>query len=221
MLRAVGLTKRHISKQMLPLTFAQLKQMAVILDAQGTFGLVIRCALLFGFDAFLRGSNICPESDAQFDKTRNFTRSDVVISPTHVNISIKWQKNMQTSLQPTVVQLPAHCDPLLDPVFTYQLMCALVPSHKDRPLFILPDGSTLTIYKLRQQFAILCSKIGLDPQLYSIHSLRIGGASHAHHKGAKPIDIKRHGGWQSDTFWQYIAPILGQQSTVCDALTSL
>jgi len=44
---------------------------------------------------------------------------------------------------------------------------------------------------------------GLDPDEYSTHSLRIGGATHLHHAGAPDTYIMYMGNWKSNTFRQY------------------
>lgn len=44
---------------------------------------------------------------------------------------------------------------------------------------------------------------GLDPDEYSTHSLRIGGATHLHHAGAPDTYIMYMANWKSNTFRQY------------------
>ena len=46
--------------------------------------------------------------------------------------------------------------------------------------------------------------LDLDPTLYSLHSLRRGGATVARKQGLHQEMIKWHGMWSSDSFWAYI-----------------
>lgn len=46
--------------------------------------------------------------------------------------------------------------------------------------------------------------IGLDPSVFSFHSLRHGGATLATNAGIPEILFKHHGDWRSDCFQTYI-----------------
>ncbi len=220
MLRAISLTKRHVSKQKQPITVQQLGQMADILDKQGPAGLVIKTAILLGFAAFLRASNLCPEQANGFDPTRNFARRDIKFTEHGLMLALKWAKNMQTSLQPTQIHIP-HMTPVkIDPVQSYKIMITLIPAPPHQPIFMLPNNQVLTVTKLRSTFQALCIDIGIDPEEYSLHSLRRGGPSHANLQGATPKDIQRHGFSSSDSYWNYIAPQPDKHSTVFQALQS-
>ncbi len=218
LLRAASLTKRHVSTQKLPFTKQQLLNLAKILDAQGSKGLVVKSAILLGFFGFFRASNLCSENTAQFDPTRHFTRGDIQVKHQSLEVSLKWAKNMQNSLQPKLIYIPSIKPVSIDPVYNYIKMCSAIPASNSSPLFMLPGDIMLTISKLRAIFKLVCQQMSLDPSKYSIHSLRRGGATHAHHQGAQPIDIQRHGAWASQTFWDYVAPMDPTSTTVSSAL---
>ena len=220
MLRSLSFTKRHVSVQKLPLSSAQLQNMCSILDSYGLPGLTIKCALLIGFYGFLRASNICQQKNHSFDSSRHFTRSDVKITKSGLVLQLKWAKNMQCSLQPKNISIPSVKDESVDPAATFKRMCSLVPAGPNSPLFMLHHNQPLTVEKLRSVFRHLCDKIDLDHSVFSLHSLRRGGATEAYIKGATPVDIQRHGAWQSLTFWDYVYPTFNNPSTVCQALSS-
>ncbi len=46
--------------------------------------------------------------------------------------------------------------------------------------------------------------IGIDPQDYSAHSFRRGGASYAFHAKADPLAIKKMGDWKSSAYEIYV-----------------
>ena len=60
--------------------------------------------------------------------------------------------------------------------------------------------------------------LGRDPGLYSLHSLRRGGATTAYANGSSYELIKRHGLWRSHCFWDYITLPAGSQSAVAATL---
>ena len=219
MLKAISNSKRHVSTQKLPLSKQQLTLMCRILDTQHTRGLVLKNILLFGFYAFLRASNLCPEDSNKVDPTRDFLRKDVHYSSSQLVITVKWAKNMQNSLQQKKVIIPKVADPCIDPVSSFKKMCTLIPATKDQHLFTLPHGLPLTISRFRKCFRLLCLQINIDPDLYSAHSLRRGGASHAKAKGASDLDIQRHGVWASSAYKDYLTTLPHEKSSVFKALT--
>ena len=54
---------------------------------------------------------------------------------------------------------------------------------------------------------------GLDPEVYTAHSFRIGAASHALRTGHSNTQIQETGSWQSDAFRKYISLEKGQVSS--------
>jgi hypothetical protein len=57
-------------------------------------------------------------------------------------------------------------------------------------------------------FKAMIEAVHLDPSMYSLHSLRRGGATAAYIAGMDMLHVKRHGNWASSAFWGYItAPL--------------
>ncbi len=218
-LRSVSLSKRHVSKQMSALTKKHLGQMCRVLDTQGTRGLVLKTALTIGFFAFLRGSNLCPQDAGSFDCTRHFTRSDVQVTKEGLVVKLKWAKNMQSALQQTAIPIPRVKQSHMDPTLAFVRMCNAVQTSNNQPLFMLDAHTMLKLDDLRCAFKLLCVEVGLDPDKYSVHSLRRGGATEAYAGGASALDIKRHGAWSSDCFLNYVATPDTHASSVCTALS--
>ncbi len=218
MLRAIPLTKRHISNQKLPVTKHHILKMCKLLDHQGTQGVVIKTAILIGFYGFLRASNLCPADSSSFDHTRHFAREDVIVTQTGLKLRLKWAKNLQSSIQPHIIPIPAVTPIQVDPLTSFVKMCTAVPVHDKKPLFMLNQHVPLTVSKLRSVFALLCEQIGINPLEFSLHSLRRGGATQAYRQGAQLLDIQRHGAWSSTAFYDYVAPQHSHKSTVCSAL---
>jgi hypothetical protein len=117
--------------------------------------------------------------------------------------------------------IPNH---VADPVAAYEQLLLAVPTTSARqPLlaYVSPSGvATVTTYMLATSLRDFLAILGYDTGLYSLHSLRRGGATVAVKEGVGQLDIKRHGNWSSDTFWQYITSPFVSQSPVAAALGS-
>ena len=86
-------------------------------------------------------------------------------------------------------------------------MCRLVPAHDNDPAFLILSGSkkkVLTYSKFQAKLRELLTLCNLDPQLYSSHSFRRGGASWAFHAKVPSELIQLHGDWQSDAYKIYL-----------------
>ena len=73
---------------------------------------------------------------------------------------------------------------------------------------------------LSRALAALLHHLGHDAGLFSLHSLRRGGATAEYRQGLDQIDIKRQGLWTSDAFWQYITALCPTTSPLAEGLTS-
>ena len=65
------------------------------------------------------------------------------------------------------------------------------------PVFINRDGSPVSSYQFNKVFQQLVQDTFLDPRKYTPHSLRIGGATHAHQLNMSHSKIKEMGRWNS------------------------
>ena len=72
------------------------------------------------------------------------------------------------------------------------------------PLFRLSSGLPLARRDLTTFLSSLLQLVGLDPQHYSGHSFRIGGATSATIAGLNDYEIKLLGRWSSDCYKRYI-----------------
>ena len=208
-IRAIKLSMRHTPSQRRPLTVDMLRAMCTICDGlPASIGKMLKVALLFGFCGFLRQSNLAPRQAKQFDPTRHTCRGDVLIQPPGIVVIIKWTKTQQTTDKLTLLPIPAIPGSPLDPVVAYNEMIAAVPTRSDNdPLLLLPPTSRkriVTTSLLQSCFRQLVAGVGGDPACFSLHSLRRGGATLAHHRGAHFLDIQRHGTWRSQAFLDYI-----------------
>ena len=96
---------------------------------------------------------------------------------------------------PTIPEHPA------DQVAAYrQLLQVSTTLTANEPLLTLVHNGhlqTVTILMLEKSLGLILHALGMDRGLYSVHSLRRGGAMAAYMAGADQLDIKRHGTWSS------------------------
>ena len=127
--------------------------------------------------------------------------------------------------QPDIIPIPHVPGSPVDPVAAYRDLLRAQPTiHPNQPLLSLPNSKgkiiTVTTRHLAVALKELISALDLDSSLYSLHSLRRGGASAAYQAGVPFQDIKRHGQWKSDAFWLYITAPCVAASSVAAALAT-
>ena len=210
MIRALDLTMGHTPQQRLPVNLLMLKQICDICDTLGSIGLTFKFAFLAGFFGFLRAFNIAPRTASDFDRRRHTCRGDVLFGPPGILMLLKWTKTARSFADHHVVPLPAIENSPLCPVRAYKDMVHATPTRSQNdPLLtrVTSSGEIIVITSglLRRGFSVMLTALGYSPRLYSLHSLRRGGATAAFNANVDYIHIKRHGTWKSDSFSDYIA----------------
>ena len=74
----------------------------------------------------------------------------------------------------------------------------------DDPFFVFSDGSAITADATRRVLKIALKRLGLDPSLYTVHSLNIGRTSDLAKFGKSITEIRRAGRWRSGAVYRYI-----------------
>ena len=95
----------------------------------------------------------------------------------------------------------------LDPVFHYSKLVSENVVLSNYPAFSFYQGSRLkcvTYKSFTDKLKALLISIGLDPNLWTGHSFRRGGASLLYRLGIDPLTIQACGDWASDTFLRYL-----------------
>ena len=171
----------------------------------------MRVALTFGLFGMLRQSNLVPPKAALFDRSRHTCHGDIIQAPPGLLIIIRWAKTQQTVASSPVLPLPAIPGHPADPAAAFHQLISVSPSTSpDHPLLSYRRGPrvvVVTVPMLAAAFAAMIGALHLDPALYSLHSLRRGGATAAHRRGLHQELIKRHRMWSSDSFWAYITSL--------------
>ena len=74
---------------------------------------------------------------------------------------------------------------------------------------------------LAKAFNIMIQGLGLDQGLYSLHSLKRGGATSTNRAGADLLEVNHHGLWAIDAFWAYIMSPCTSTSPMASALVAV
>ena len=210
------------------LTLHNLRQLADYCQLRGLLGFTLKLAILVAFFGLLRVSNLLPPTVSRFDPTRHSTRADLTLEEPGLQFAQKWAKNRQTQLaqqEVPKVPIPQLKDDPLDPVQAMIELYNLTPTalpHDPMLLVPTPDGGFYVFdqCRFRQEFRQALISGDLDPQLYTPHSLRRGGATLLHKTGATLDDIKRQGLWRSEAVRKYIQDQTLTRSSVLDAFAT-
>jgi hypothetical protein len=195
------------TKQALPITPEMLILMYQFVNITKPGDLAHWTAFLFALRLLYRKSSIAPESLAGFNCVTGLSREKAIISNNVVLVFQNFSKTNQFMATTRTTPLVPGNILALDPVFHYQKLVSEHNVPSSCPAFSFYIRGVLKCVT-RKSFtdnlkALLC-KIGLDPNLWSGHSFRRGGASLLYRLGIDPLTIQACGDWSSDTFLRYL-----------------
>ncbi|CAC5365689.1 unnamed protein product [Mytilus coruscus] len=154
-----------------------------------------------------RKSNLVPDSSSQFDKNKQLTRGKVFVVNDIAIVVFEWTKTIQHGerrLKIPLVKIPGS---VLCPVSAYNRMCSKIPTSNDSPAFVMSKNSKLvpvTYAQFQNKQKSVIQKTGRDPNSYSSHSFRRGGATFAFSSHVPSDLIQLHGDWASDAYKIYL-----------------
>ncbi|XP_006820540.1 uncharacterized protein LOC102804827 [Saccoglossus kowalevskii] len=150
-----------------------------------------------------------------FDARIHLSRGSVGYDTTGLIIRITCFKTIQFGERVLHIPILAILGSALCPVSAYKQMVDMLPAPSEAPLFLAPS-STGSLHPLTYQSFVrhprsLLSSTGLDPNSYSGHSFRRGGASFAFQLGADPESIKAQGDWHSQAYLLYMESLFSRR----------
>ena len=202
--------KRKLSKsakQALPITPEMLILMYQYVDINRPVELAHWTSFLFALRLLYRKSSIAPESLQSFDHRTGLSREKAVLSNGVVLIYQNHSKTDQFMANTRTIPVVPSNILALDPVLHYQKLVSenIVPGTC--PAFsCLVNGLVrcVTHKSFTNYLKSLLRKIGVNPDNWSGHSFRRGGASLLYRLGIDPLTIQACGDWSSDTFLRYL-----------------
>lgn len=212
-LKGIQRLKGDASRQKLPITCQIL---------QRPFDLCFWAACLVGFFSFFHKSNLFVPSVDQFDPCKHICRTDVEFGPSWAVLSVRWSKTIQFQQCILHIPLPRIVHSPFCPTGALLLCLSRLPNTScPSPLFCYPTsrGPKPMTHIVFQNYLRGClQKLGIDPSLYSGHSLRRGGASFALQCGLSAELIKLQGDWSSNAYQRYLNPSLAMRQQLATTL---
>jgi hypothetical protein len=181
-------------------------------------------AMLVCFYGFLRKSHVCVGGNTILVPHLLLKRRDVHIDLSRycIVLSLRFAKTNQYGdhVHEVVIKGVPGC--VLDPVRWLALYFKMVPASLDSPCFVLPTPhgglQPLTYALLVQSMKRWLAQAGFNPDAYSGHSLRRGGATAAFHAGVDPLFIRLQGDWSSDAWLLYVSLSHAQKCRITESM---
>ena len=192
-------------KQVLPINPVILRRMYKFVDTSKTRDLALWCGFLVAFYTLFRKANVCPK-ELKYDPETVLTRGDIVIDQENerVLIFVNFSKTNQFQRSCHVIPIPRNSDPALD-LFTHlSALFSRVKAGNDAPALSYSANSFVTHQTFTERLKSLLAKSGLDPNLFSGHSFRRGGASYLYSVGGSTLMVQVMGSWSSQIFTRYL-----------------
>ena len=163
----------------LPIIPSLLHHLYILTSSLGPLDPSVKLCLTFGFFAMLRQSNLAPPSAITFEPTRHTYRDDIFTAPPSLLIPVRWIKTHQSIGKALVLPIPGVPSHPAEPVAAYhQLFTSSPTTSSDQPLLTYNTqccSTTVTVSMLSRALSVLLDALGLDPVLFSFHSLWRGG----------------------------------------------
>ena len=157
-----------------------------------------------------------------FDGSKQLCRSDVLVCENGLLVQFRWSKTIHFGGRVLLVPVLAIPNSPLYPQRAFVNMLKLVPAQDSDPAFGLNVGRRYhpISYEILQKFIkSSVARLGLDPGLFSSHSLRRAGASWAFKAQVPGELIKIQGDLASETYLHYLEFSLSERCQVAQRMT--
>ena len=202
-----GLKRRlaRVPFQVLPLTPTILKKMFSHLNMSLPQDRALWCSYLVSFYGLLRKSSAVPKSTS-YNVNKVLVRRNISVDVANniVYLYLGHGKTNNFCTRDVMIPIPGNNDPAMDPVRHLHALFSSVTAGPDSPAFTFARGQFIKYTSFTSRLKILLSKAGLDPDLYSGHSFRRGGATFLHSCGGTALMIQASGDWSSQCFTRYL-----------------
>ena len=200
--------KRRLAKvpfRVLPVTPAILRSIYKYLDMSNVADLALWCSFLTAFYGLLRKASTVPGQMSEEKKTCLLRRNVHIDSENRiVYLYLGYSKTNNFCTRDIVIPIPGNTDPALDLVRHLEELFSRVPVTRDKPAFSYCSRSCITYDMFTKRLKQLLKKAGLDPDLFSGHSFRRGGATFLHNCGGTVFMVQASGDWSSQCFARYL-----------------
>ena len=200
--------KRRLARtpfQVLPVDPKVLRLMYRQINISKKEDLALWCSYLVSFYCLFRKSSTVPK-DTKFDSSKILTRANIGIDSERkmIFISCGFSKTNQFRKRDMMIPIPSNEDPCLDLYRHMTLLLETVEAPPDAPAFTYGQGKFIGYNQFTSRLKSVLRKAGLNPDLFSGHSFRRGGASFLFSSGASQLMVQVLGGWSSLVYTRYL-----------------
>ena len=200
--------KRRLARapfRVLPITPMILRAMYLKLDMRKPQDLALWCSFLVAFYGLLRKKNTVPENVVECD-TGALQRRNIKVdaSLNMVYVYVGYSKTNNFCTRDVILPIPGNNDSALDPVRHLSALFDSVSCSDDMPAFTHSKRGFITHSVFTNRLKGLLRSVGLNPDLFSGHSFRRGGATFLHNSGGTALMVQACGDWTSMCFTRYL-----------------
>ena len=179
-------------------------------------------ALTFWLSFLLfRKSNLVPDAKFGFQRKKQITHGDCVITDKNVIIGIRWAKNEQFRKELLTFPLAKLPSSVLCPEKAILNVRKLIKFNNSDHLFQLPGGGSFTYSRFHEMLRQSLEKLGMGKEersRFSSYSYRRGGTTFLFLCGIPSEIIKLIGNWRSDVYLTYIDFPLETRTAACELM---
>jgi hypothetical protein len=209
-------------KQKAPVTVSLLLKIHATLDLSLTSDIAFLAATLVGFYGYLRKSSLLP-AEIRTPKGKRLSRCDVMeVCVDSFLLVCKHSKSNQFGQRVHTIHFASCVDPRICPVQAVYTHLRASKLHPDSPLFNYVELGVQrfmshAFFVARLKTAV--QLVAVNPEDYSAHSLRRGGASLSFACNVPADHIKARGDWASMCYEKYIVLSAADRLKVARALS--
>lgn len=204
LLRPVKFNKRTPAIQRPPVHLQELRMIVNQLQYMD-YAHHLKFAILLLFTTLFRQSNLAPQSQHGFNRTRHLTRSDIRLASSYLQIQEKLSKTHQQITRDRWLAISRVLGSALCLHAAYTALLRVSPTRcPSQPILVFEDGAPMLLSYILRAFKLVLVRAGLGSRGITLHSLRRGCARFLQQAGVTPGDIASHGGWKSAAMYRYI-----------------
>lgn len=207
LIRGLGRLNPHVPRRALPMTPDILRRLVQVLDLEDSAHLSFWSCALLAFYLMARKASLLPQSLAKFHRNKHLLRQDIILTDSMMLVSIRCTKTLQFGGRIVTIPILASPGSPLCPVDNFTKLCKLVPARALDSAFSFWSCGRLTMLTHTSFIAILKKSLlaaGINPEGYTGHSFRRGGATWAFKANIPGELIQIIGDWASDAYKLYL-----------------
>ena len=188
-----------------PISPRVLRHLIAFLTTFGTPTLMPIAALLIGYFAMLRQSNLLSPRPGIWGGPHTIRRRDIRPCPQGLRVTLNSSKTIQAPRDAVELLVPKIHDSLLCPVLAWHKASAAVPASGLAPAFLSSADTPLDTPTLTKILRLSLKMIHVPLyDTYTFRSLRRGAAQACQGAGVPLAAIKAQGTWESSAIFSYI-----------------